>query len=559
MPELVSLPRLRVGIFCDVMTQPRWVVEALARAGASAFAEIALISDTQPVDAAIPLTPPNSLSTAGLLRRQDGKNELGGEGGKSKGSLIWRAYVSADRAVFGRGWDGWRESDVSILVPKERRLSRSMGERCWRAKIADARLDVAFVLGDVDNAAIEDVARYGVWRFCFGDSHGTCQELAGVREAIEAAPVTMSGLRIHRRGERDRVACQSFARTYPFSIAKSRGGVFAKTGEFVSRALRDLHAGGERWIEMGTEPARDPAPQAVPGLRDLSRLGAHLAARAKEKALTLDTWSIAYRFGNGDEAWSGSLEGFHRLTPPAGWFWADPFPIERDGRHWIFFEELPKGASKAHISVVEVDREGNASKPERVLERDYHLSYPFLVEEDGVLFMIPETADNRTVEIYRCEQFPNRWTLERVLLKDLFACDATLHREDGRWWMFANAAAHGSEVNDELHLFSAPTLMGEWTPHRRNPVKSDVRSSRPAGRLFRRGDGLYRPGQICTPLYGAGIALHRVTHLSIDNYAEEEHARIVPADSATLGIHTFNRAGDLTVTDAFERRPRFHS
>ena len=528
--EAVSLPRLRVGIFTDAVRQPRWIVEALAKAGASDYAEIALVSGKMVSDT---ISPP----------------------------LLWRAYASADRALFGRGWHGWKRSDLSLLVPREYRLTRGQGEeRCWRARVADARLDVAFALGGVDDAALEGLARFGVWRFCFGDGHGTCEALAGVREAIDNAPVTVSGIRIHRPGHPDRVACQSFARTYPFSVARSRGSLFAKTGEFVARALKDLHAGGARWIELGTEPARDRARESFPDagglLRGISRLGTRVARRATEKALTVDQWSIAYRFGS-EEHWDGSLDGFFRLEPPKGWFWADPFPIERGGRHYIFFEELPLGATKAHISVVEVDREGRASEPVRVLERDYHLSYPFLVEEGGALYMIPETAHNHTVEIYRCVEFPLRWKLERVLLKDIFCADATVHREDGRWWMFANAAVPGAEINDELHLFSAPSLLGDWEPHRRNPVKSDVRSSRPAGRLFRRGNRLYRPGQICTPLYGAGIALHHVTRLTPDEYAEEEDARIVPADARTLGIHTLNRAGDLTVTDAFERRPRF--
>jgi hypothetical protein len=547
----VSLPRLRVGIFTDSPHQPRWIVEALARAGASAFAEIALVS--------ISPTPPNPPFTSHLLRKQDGKDELGGVGG-NKASMVWRAYVAADRALFGRGWKGSKRVEVSELVPRERRITRAGSEKCWRAKLADARLDVAFALGEVDLAALEGVARYGVWRFCFGDAHDACEELAGVREAIDDAPVTVSGIRIHRPGVPDRVACQSYSRTFPFSVARNRNAVFAKTGEFVARALKDLHAGGARWIDLGTEPAREVGAGALPGatglLRDISRLGSRAWMRAKEKALTLDQWSIAYRFGS-DAEFNGSLEGFFRLEPPRGWFWADPFPIVVDGRHYIFFEELPLGASKAHISVVEVDRSGRASAPARVLERDYHLSYPFLVEEGGVLYMIPETAHNRTVEIYRCTGFPLEWKLERVLLKDVFCADATVHRENGRWWMFANAAAPGAEINDELHLFSAETLLGDWRPHRRNPVKSDVRSSRPAGRLFRRGGGLYRPGQICAPRYGAGIALHRVTRLTADEYAEEEDARIVPTDANTLGIHTFNRAGDLTVTDAFERRPRF--
>ena len=51
--------------------------------------------------------------------------------------------------------------------------------------------------------------------------------------------------------------------------------------------------------------------------------------------------------------------------------------------------------------------------------------------------------------------------------------------------------------------------------------------------------------------------MNRVTRLNLDDYQEEEDHRIVPREAGTLGIHTFNRAGDLTVADAFERRPRF--
>jgi hypothetical protein len=178
--------------------------------------------------------------------------------------------------------------------------------------------------------------------------------------------------------------------------------------------------------------------------------------------------------------------------------------------------------------------------------------------------MIPETAHNRTVEAYRCEEFPHRWRLERVLLDGAFCADATFHQDDDRWWMFANIGTEEAGADDELHLFHAERLLGDWQPHRGNPVKSDVRSSRPAGQLFRRAGELYRPGQICAPIYGSGIALHRVTTLTADHYAEEEERRIVPCaqqrgrgEGPVLGIHTINRAGDLSVTDAFVRRRRF--
>ena len=525
----VIRPRLRVGVFADCALQPRWMVEALARAAAGDHAELSLVAHV-----------PGAKPASGA-------------------PMLWRAYSSIDEAVFGDASRWSRAVDVTRLVPEERRVEIAGDDRVWRARVADARLDVAFVMGDVDDARLGNLARYGTWRFCFGEEQGTCERTAAVRDVVEGREVVASGIRIHPGGGRpDRVACLSWARTYAFSPARSRSAIFAKTVEFLARALRDLHARGVEWIERCTEPAKPRASNGyAPGLSGIATLGTRVAQRLAMKALTVEEWSIAYRFSD-DESWDGKLDNWHHLHPPKGGFWADPFPLQKDGRSFIFFEELPYGAPRAHISVVEVNRKGEASAPLKVLERDYHLSYPFLIEEDGELFMIPETADNATVELYRCVEFPHKWKLERVLVEGLKCADATLHREHDRWWMFTTATRPGgADINDELHLFSAERLLGDWKPHRGNPVKSDVRSARPAGRLFRRGDALYRPGQIGAPIYGAGIALHRVERLTPDEYLEREDRRIVPATEPFLGIHTINRAGDLSVADAFRRRSRF--
>ena len=92
---------------------------------------------------------------------------------------------------------------------------------------------------------------------------------------------------------------------------------------------------------------------------------------------------------------------------------------------------------------------------------------------------------------------------------------------------------------------------------RRNPVKSDARGARPAGALYWREGALYQPAQICVPRYGAGIALNRVLRLTPRDYAERQVKRILPGRGDGLfGIHTVNRAGYLTVVDAFIRRRR---
>jgi hypothetical protein len=514
-----SRARLRVGVFADRARQPSWLFEALARVAASDCAELAFVSighhGTGPGAAVPPLL--------GL-------------------------YRAVDRRLFGT--DHGEERDIGLLVPAERRNAP-----------AQPVIDVAFAIGAVDDAALAALARHGVWRYCFGDQHEVSEPLAAVREVFDAHPVVASGLRIRRAGAGDRVACASWSRAVPFSLARTRATLLPKTSTFLARALHELHASGPSWFDEATAPAvaaaNDAAPAGTALLGGVGKVASRIARRAAESSLTVGQWQLAFRFGGDAAAWTGSLEGFHRLVPPADRFWADPFPVTVNGRHYIFLEELPFAAGKGHISVVEVDAAGGASAPRRVLERDYHLSYPFLLEHEGRLYMIPETANNRTVEIYRCVEFPHRWKLERVLLRDVWCADATLHRGADRWWMFASFCVDGGEVNDELHLFHAESPLGDWKPHRRNPARSDVRGARPAGRLFERNGELYRPGQVCTPIYGAAIAIHRVTRLDEQGYAEEEVARIAPRDPGILGIHTLNRAADFCVTDAFLRRSRW--
>jgi hypothetical protein len=143
------------------------------------------------------------------------------------------------------------------------------------------------------------------------------------------------------------------------------------------------------------------------------------------------------------------------------------------------------------------------------------------------------------------------------LLEGVRLVDATLHRDAARWWMFANSSS-GRVFNDELNLFHAERLLGEWRAHPRNPVKSDARCARPAGKLYWQNGALHRPAQICVPRYGAGLSLNRVLQLTPQAYAERQVERVLPgAGREILGLHTLNRAGALTVVDLLSRRGRF--
>jgi hypothetical protein len=245
------------------------------------------------------------------------------------------------------------------------------------------------------------------------------------------------------------------------------------------------------------------------------------------------------------------------IAPPAGRFYADPFLFRHDGRRFIFFEDYDSHRRRAVICYLELGADGRHRAPGVALSADCHLSYPFVFADGDAVYMLPETAGRRTVELYRATRFPDEWILDRVLLSDVAATDATLVRHAGRLWLFVAIAVDGGRPIDELFLFSSESLHGEWEPHPLNPVVSDVRRARPAGRVFRQDGQLIRPAQDCSRSYGGRLVFNRIEALSPSDYRERPIGALEPApESGNLRTHSYGSDGTYEVMDGFRMRPR---
>lgn len=245
------------------------------------------------------------------------------------------------------------------------------------------------------------------------------------------------------------------------------------------------------------------------------------------------------------------------LPDPGMRFFADPFPFGVAGRQFIFFEDFDHRTSKGIISCVEIGRDGSVGPVRPVLEEAWHLSYPFLFEEDGQVWMIPESCAERSVNLYRALAFPYRWTKEATLLSGVEVSDATLVRWKGQMWMFAATRDGYGSYSDTLSLFKAPRVMGPWTPHPGNPVLVDQSAARPAGGFFVRGGQLWRPVQDCTRGYGTALGLAEI--LRLDDAGFEQRVRtVLRCTSGWPGrrIHTLTRHGTLECIDGSAHSPK---
>ena len=289
-------------------------------------------------------------------------------------------------------------------------------------------------------------------------------------------------------------------------------------------------------------------------LRSLTRYSPRLARRVYRRLFGDEQWFLAVNAGQplADAGMNGrapaaQLKAHHA---PPGRFWADPFPLVVDGRVWVFFEDYSFASRKAVISCAPVSADGDLGEVAVALECPWHLSYPFVFEHQGRLYLIPDTWDEHRVDLWGCRRFPDDWSREGALLEGVSMSDPTLHCQDGKLWLFGTVSEVRAQANDALHVYMADALEGPWRPHPANPVVSDRRRARPAGRLFFQDGHLIRPGQDCSSGYGGAVVLNRVDELNEGAYSETPIGRI---DGSALpgnrGTHTVNHAGGLEFLD----------
>jgi len=414
------------------------------------------------------------------------------------------------------------------------------------------------------------VAKYGIWSYHHGDNSVNRGGPAGFWEVFQKWDITGVILQILNEDlDNGTVLFKSFSHTLTSSVTLNKNNYYWKALSFMPNKMKELHDLGENDFfdnvkELNNNPEfyYNPLYQSK-NINNIEMIFFMFSKifNVKSKVLNvvyLNQWILLFKL-NTSNSIAKSFFRFKKIIPPMDRFWADPFVIQRKDNYYIFIEELMYNTNKGHISVITMDNKGNYSKPVKVLETDYHLSYPFLIEEGGNLYMIPETKQNKTIDLYKCVGFPTKWEYEKTLIKDIEAVDATITIKDNIYWLFANViVSKGASSWDELHIFSANSLFSDdWVAHPRNPVISDVKRSRPAGNFFTHNNNLYRPSQNSSKHYGYGMKINRVIELNKYNYKEETINSIYPNwDNNLNAVHTLNSDGKLTVIDALMKRKR---
>ena len=267
-------------------------------------------------------------------------------------------------------------------------------------------------------------------------------------------------------------------------------------------------------------------------------------------------WEIAFsRSSDLNGGWSDLIT----IPNSPGSFNADPFVINYRGRTVCFFEEFLFNKSKGVISAFELDKD-QAVPLGRILEEPWHLSYPFVFEHDGQLYMLPEAQESGKLTLYKCAEFPMQWEPVTTLMNDVSIADASLHYINQSWYLIANESSEDyTEHNSELHVYRSSKLIdGRW--HHLNsgfPFVSESTCARNGGLFNYKGELIRVSQNHGINQYGKGMSFNQIIQIDEERFHERRLYSIDSDDiNGFVGCHHLHFNGEYVVIDRARRKKR---
>ncbi len=268
----------------------------------------------------------------------------------------------------------------------------------------------------------------------------------------------------------------------------------------------------------------------------------HIGIMQCESAKKIRTWETPRAV-----SWLPLAQGCYR---------ADPFIISYNGRTALFYEEYIYADDKGHLACRDVikNEDGTITFGDaHVIDGPRsHRSYPFVFEDGGELWMVPEESACGNVMLYRCTTFPHEWEPVQELIADFPGVDPTLFKYNDLYWLFMTRR---DDPNKKLYIFWAEHLTGPWIKHKKAPFYENDMTVRPAGTPFVINNTLYRPAQDSRRTYGGSVVIYQIDTLTKHSFREHRVHTIEPWLPSMRGLHTvsYDPASHLCAFDTKTR------
>ena len=422
------------------------------------------------------------------------------------------------------------------------------------ANIASFKLDfiINFSNYRFNGDILKDV-KYGVWYYAFGDPEKYSGNLPGLWEIYNNDRITRACL-LKFSGDptkRD-ILREGYLKTN-ITIAATLDNIYLESAKWPLLISKVLPKKPEQF-SCESIRIKTHAYEGVPGNFQLLKLGLiqfiGFCKKAYKSLFITDYWNIGVAkipiqdFLNPEIV--PEINWYNRL-PPAR-FIADPFALFDKGKLQIVYEDFQFREGIGKIASVSFSND-SFEEQRIVIDENFHMSYPFLITYDNAFYCIPETYQKNQVRLYKAESFPHSWKLEKVLIDNYAGIDSTVFKYKNIWYLFSTNKHAGAHYNLNIHYSNS--IFGPWQEHPKNPVKTDIRSVRPAGTIFMHQGDIYRPSMDYSEKVEGRIAINKIIALSTVDFREQIHTYVDPFSNTYYSdkVHTLCQVGPYTLID----------
>lgn len=236
------------------------------------------------------------------------------------------------------------------------------------------------------------------------------------------------------------------------------------------------------------------------------------------------------------------LKDFQIIRNPFNKWVADPFPLTFEGKTYIFAEIAGKIKRKGNICYGCLN--DKKVKWKTCFKPKFHISFPNVFIDNGKVFAIPETYQDKCVGLYSLTAFPYGWKKTKVMFDFPHAVDTIFANENHK-----DVFIYSSETDCDIPVLKLINVDEPDNP--KFSIVDEEKKFRPAGNAFKVGGNIIVPTQDGSKHYGCGLFFRKlgnkkleiVSSVHADDLNKFLHMRNL------TGIHTYNFNENIEVID----------
>lgn len=248
---------------------------------------------------------------------------------------------------------------------------------------------------------------------------------------------------------------------------------------------------------------------------------------------------------------------WHKIELPRRYWCADPFIVSDKKKNYVFCELMDRKISRGLLGIGEIS-EDKEVRISILKDLGCHTSYPDVFKVSDKWYMIPETVDRRSIELYRATSFPYEWEKVTDLIHEVNAVDTTAFSFNDKIFVFIY------EENKVKNILSVAELdFKEFRLKNKQIIMEyTAKIGRPGGKVLYRNGRMFRPTQYGVNHYGESLIVKEFFYDEQNsNYMEKDAFKIQLKDifpekiaNSLKGLHTYNCTEEYEIIDVLKKK-----